>query len=98
MLKKRFFKTKDEAEVTFEYSGNGAENVAIVGEFNDWEPVEMDFVKRDEAFRARVRLPKGENFQFRYLLDGESWANDDEADDYVGNEFGSKNSVVSTIE
>jgi hypothetical protein len=42
MIKKRFFKTKDEVEVTFEYEeAEGVNSVALVSEHNNWQPVEM---------------------------------------------------------
>lgn len=96
VLSKKFFKTKNEAEVTFEYSGSDVESVSLVAEFNDWQPAPMKFVKKDKVFRAKVRLPKGQDFHFRYLINGEEWENDHKADAYVANQFGTDNSVVST--
>jgi hypothetical protein len=96
MIKKRFFKTKDEVEVTFEYEeAEGVNSVALVSEHNNWQPVEMTRLKRG-GFQVKERLPKNGRFQFRYLVNGEMWLNDDEADEYVGNEHGSQNSVVDT--
>ena len=95
MLKKRFFKTKDEVEVTFELAHEGADQVALVCEANGWDPIEMKQVKGG-AFRTKVRLPKDGEFQFRYFIDSENWVNDEAADAYVPNEHGSENSVVVT--
>ena len=47
--------------------------------------------------KFRIRLPKGGEFEFRYLIDGDNWINDNEADTYRENEHGSENGVVSTI-
>ena len=96
MLKKKFFKSKNEAEVTFEFSASSNKQVALVADFNQWEPVKMRFVKKDKVFRTKVRLPKDESFCFRYLLDNNEWQNDHKADDYIPNPFGSDNSVVKT--
>ena len=93
MLKKKFFKTKDEVEVTFRYTVD-AKTVALVSEFNGWEPVSM--TKRKGTFSTKIRLPKNGEFQFRYLVDGESWANDEAADGYVPNYISGDNSVVKT--
>lgn len=46
MLKKRFFKTKDEVEVTFELDKNQWESIKIAGDFNDWQPEPMKLVKK----------------------------------------------------
>jgi 1,4-alpha-glucan branching enzyme len=96
MLNKRFFKTKDEVEVTFEFSHKPAETVALVGEFNNWQPVEMKKIKKTGAFKTKLRLPKNSQFQFRYLVNGSEWENDDAADAYWQNEHGTDNSVVDT--
>ena len=96
MVKKRYFKTKEECEVTFEFDGDATETVSLVSEVNGWQPVEMKKRKKDGVFYTKVRLPKTGDFQFRYLVDGQSWANDSAADAYVRNEFGSENSVVKT--
>ncbi|WP_105199862.1 MULTISPECIES: isoamylase early set domain-containing protein [unclassified Pseudoalteromonas] len=96
MLKKRFFKTKEEAEVTFEYMHPDAEAVALVAEFNQWQPLAMQYSKKDQLFRTKLRLPKNSEFHFRYLINDEQWDNDHQADAYVANDFGTDNSVVST--
>ena len=41
-------------------------------------------------------LPKGNEYQFRYLVNGRDWHNDWHADKYVPNKYGSDNSVVVT--
>jgi len=95
MLKKRFFKTVDECEVSFKVEPEGAESVALVLETNNWEPIPMKQLKSG-PFKAKVRLPLDRQIQFRYLIDGEIWANDETADAQVPNEYGSSNSVVNT--
>jgi 1,4-alpha-glucan branching enzyme len=98
MLKKRFFKTNDNCEVTFEYAGNEAHNAALVGEFNEWRPLPMKKAKKKGSpFRIKVRLPKEGQYQFRYLVDQSIWVNDDDADEYWANEYGESNSVVKTF-
>lgn len=96
MLTKRFFKTKDETEVTFEFKRDDVTSAQLVGEFSDWQEIDMKFDKKSQSFKTRIRLPKGEAFQFRYLLNQSEWENDYCADAYVPNEYGSENSVVAT--
>ncbi|WP_413284634.1 isoamylase early set domain-containing protein [Vibrio sp. MA40-2] len=98
MLKKRFFKTKDEVEVTFEWPQGEETSVSIAGDFNDWQATPLKLNKKNKVYALRLRLPKGQTFQFRYLINGEIWENDQAADDYVRNSFGSDNSLISTIE
>jgi 1,4-alpha-glucan branching enzyme len=96
MLKKKFLKTKNECEVTFEVKAKDAATVALVSDFNGWQPVEMKQAKKG-PFMAKVRLPKEGQFQFRYLVDEQKWQNDEAADAYLTNEYGGNNSVVSTF-
>jgi len=98
MLTKKNFKTKDETEVTFEFNRSDVITVALVADFNDWEGIEMKFNKKTKSFKTKVRLPKGGIFHFRYLLNDTEWENDDKADQYLPNEFGTENSVVITTQ
>lgn len=96
MLNKRFFKTIDECEVTFRLEPQEAQSVALVIESNDWKPIPMDKLKSG-PFKTTLRLPLDSRIQFRYLVDGQTWQNDDDADAYLPNEFGETNSVVETF-
>lgn len=96
MLEKKFLKTKDVCDVTFTLNAD-AEEVLLVGDFNQWQPIEMKKAKRADApFRAKVRMPQDGQFQFRYLVDQQEWRNDEAADAYWPNEHGTDNSVVFT--
>ena len=98
MIKKRFFKTIDECEVTFEYANNEAQQAALVSDFNGWQPLSMKKAKkRGGPFRVKVRMPKDGQYQFRYLINGRTWTNDVDADEERANEFGESNSVVNTF-
>ena len=85
MLTKKFLKTKDVCDVTFEYE-RGGKTAALAGDFNNWQPQPM----------KKAKKPKNGEFQFRYLIDGETWDNDSAADAYRTNEHASENSVVMT--
>lgn len=93
MLKKRYFKSKDEYEVTFELPSEAQEAV-LVCEANGWEPVAMK--KSKGTFTVKMRMPANGRYQYRYLINNSDWVNDDAADAYVANEHGTHNSVVET--
>jgi len=102
MIAKKFLKSKPVCKATFTLpleAAPEAKTVAIVGEFNEWNPAEAVKMKKQKngQFKATVDLEAGKEFQFRYLIDGEVWENDWAADAYVSNEFGMENSVVSTL-
>lgn len=98
MLKKRFLKRKKQVRVTF-YTAAAlqASEVCLVGDFNDWDETctPMQALK-DGRFKTVMDLDPDRAFQFRYLVDGEEWHNDWEADSYVPNIHGSENCVVRT--
>ncbi|SHO54596.1 isoamylase early set domain-containing protein [Vibrio quintilis] len=97
MISKRFFKTKNEVEVTFELDmPEDASRAAIVADFLDWKPEPMKKISKSGTFKFKTRLPKDEQFQFRYLVNEQDWVNDPGADQYVPNEFGEDNCLVST--
>ncbi len=98
-ITKKFFKSKPLVKVTFKVAKKAvqaAESVHIVGEFNEWnkEATPMKALKNG-SFSTTVELPKDQEYQFRYLIDGQNWQNDDEADKLVASPFAdAKNSVV----
>jgi 1,4-alpha-glucan branching enzyme len=89
---------KHKTKVTFELPAEvGAEQVVVVGEFNDWSLVADPLKRRkDGSFHTELSLPKGRRWRFRYLVDGWRWENDWAADDYEPNDHGSDDSVVIT--
>ena len=74
-MKKRFFKTKDEVEVTFEAEGHQFDGVSLCSEHNAWEPIPMKRV-RSGAWKVALRLPLDRDVQFRYLASNGIWLND----------------------
>lgn len=99
-LKKQYLKSKPVCKVTFlmeKESVKGAGKVDLLGEFNNWntaEPVVMKKLKNG-TFKVTIDLPSESEFQFKYLLDGEVWINDTEADKFVNAGLGDEeNSVV----
>jgi len=97
-LKKQYLKTKPVCKVTFslpESMTGSAGTVYLVGEFNGWDEQENPMkLHKDGSFNLTLNLEKGREYQFRYLLDGSIWENDDCADKYVAAPYGGDNSVV----
>ena len=98
MLKKQDLKSKSICKVTF-YTPAAieAETVFLVGDFNDWSETATEMSKlKDGRFKLTLDLETDHEYQFRYLVNGEEWHNDWEADKYVPNPFSGDNSVVVT--
>ena len=70
--------------------------VAVVGEFNNWDIANGVELKKqkDGSFKTTLELETGKEYQYRFLLNGEIWANAWDAPKYVATEFGVDNSVV----
>ena len=97
MLKKSYSKTGAKCRVTFKLPAEvGAETASLCGDFNEWdqEATPMKQLK-DGSFSVSVSLDADNSYRFRYFLDGERWENDWEADEYLPNEHGTEDSVVT---
>lgn len=68
--------------------------VALVGDFNGWDPAAAPMRKQDDGRVATVTLQVGRRYAFRYLCDDGRWFNDEAADAYEPNDFGGDNSIL----
>ena len=101
MIRKNFIKTSKGrvARVTFSLPNSlWADSIYLVGDFNNWNNTSHPLsLGRDEVWTITVDLELNREYQFRYLKDGE-WMNDNQADAYAQNPYGSDNFVVVTKE
>jgi 1,4-alpha-glucan branching enzyme len=99
MIKKDPSIHSGKVRVTFEYPGaSRTSSVHLVGDFNGWNETATPMMRkgRGDIWKVQMELNKGQEYQFRYLVDQTSWHNDWHADRYVPNIHGSDNSVVVT--
>ncbi len=96
MPSKRYSKDRKTCQVTFTLpSGVGAASAAVCGDFNEWSAEAHPMTRnKDGSFKVSVRVPSGGSYRYRFLLDGERWENDWEAERYEPNEFGSEDGVL----
>ena len=99
-IKKQFLKSKSICKVTFTVNAEliaGAKEVAVLGEFNNWDPSEDTMRKlKDGSFTKTLELEVGKEYQFRYLVDGAKWINDETADKFAHSGVAAEqNSVVA---
>jgi len=99
-IKKQFLKSKPVCKVTFSLTNEEASNagkVQLLGDFNNWkleDAIVMSKLKNG-SFKTTLDLSVENEYQFKYLIDGATWANDGEADKYVNNGINhEENSVV----
>ena len=95
-VKKQYMKSKNVCKVTFTLpAGETGEMATVVGDFNGWDREATPMKKSRSGYSVTVELEPGREYQFRYLIDGERWANDDEADSMSDTHFhDAKNCVI----
>jgi 1,4-alpha-glucan branching enzyme len=88
--------TRDTVTVEFRMTGDHmeAEQVHLVGEFNDWSRTATPMVRSGRHFVVSLPLARGRTYRYKFLVDGTRWENDWHADAYVSNEYGGDDSVV----
>ena len=98
MIRKEKLVEDDVVLVTFELpTVIGGSCVQLVGDFNAWNQHDMPMhLNGNGTWQITLPLQEDQDFQFRYLVDGQRWYNDWDADAYVSNPYGGKNSVVTT--
>ncbi len=94
MITRKYSQDKKKCRVTFKLPVQTAsEKVQLYGEFNNWVGQDMNKLKTG-GFSLSISLPAGHKYQFRYLLDGDRWDNDSDADAYIPNPYGSEDLVL----
>ncbi len=97
MLKKNYTKSGGTCRVTFKVPAElEAERIALLGEFNEWDAERHTMKKlKDGSHSVTVSLEAGQDYRFRYLVDGDRWENDEAADRLVANRFGTRDGLVT---
>ena len=100
-IKKQYFKTKPYCKVTFVLSKKmvgTAHKVALAGDFNQWQSdkTPMKALKNGD-FTATLQLPKGQEYQYRFVLDDRMWVTDDTADKQVYCKFANAHNAVVVV-
>jgi len=97
MLKKKPVKGSDKVSVTFQtFEHPDARQVGVAGGWNNWDPDRTPMKKRkDGAWAATVRFERGSRHEYRFVVDGERWLADEQADGQVTNPYGGVNSVFT---
>jgi 1,4-alpha-glucan branching enzyme len=70
-IKKQFVKTKPVCKVTFSVEAKEAAEVAVVGDFNNWDPKEGALNKlKNGTFKGVFSIDKDAEYEFKYVIDG----------------------------
>jgi len=95
-ITKQYLKSKPVVKVTFAVPAEEAKKVTVLGSFNEWNTKKAVALKKlkNGTFKGTVDLEKDNSYEFKYLVDG-TYINDDQADAYAWNDFGSENGVIN---
>lgn len=80
------------APVAFHLSAPARE-VALVGDFNDWDPAANRLERHGSSWNLTLRLPPG-RYRYAYLVDGQRWLPDPGLP-AAGDDFGTPTSVIT---
>ena len=81
--------------VVFKYRSTKAKSIAVVGDFNRWEP-DKNFLSDDNndgVWELEMFLPPG-RYTYFFVIDGKEWRIDPKAKEFKDDGFGGKNSVM----
>ncbi len=100
-IKKQYYKTKPYCKVTFHLSkemAGTARKVAVAGDFNEWQSDETPMkAMKNGDFTASLQLPKGHEYQYRFVLDDQEWITDESAEKHVYCKFANANNAVVVV-
>jgi anti-sigma factor RsiW len=84
-----------EREVEVVFTAPQAASVAVVGDFNAWNPERTRMVRLDHggSWVAMLKLPPGVH-QYSFVIDGKVWVADPGAKKSIDDGFGGRNSVI----
>ncbi len=79
--------------VTFALSAPDAGRVALIGDFNNWDPSANPLRRSDTAWAVTLRLKPG-RYRYSFVIDGASWRADPRTPQ-AEDEFGAPTSVIT---
>jgi 1,4-alpha-glucan branching enzyme len=72
-----------------------AASVAVVGDFNDWNPAAAPLTRTNGGlWTVDVELPRG-SYRYAFVIDGTQWTADPNAAGRLMDDFGDGNSIVT---
>ncbi len=81
--------------VQFLLEAPAATSVALVGDFNEWQPTfALEDVDGDGVWTARVPVQPGVH-GYMFLIDGTEWKTDPRAERYRDDGFGNQNAILA---
>ena len=85
--------------VQFVFANPAAKTVTVAGDFNSWDvgATPLTDTDGDGIWTGRVALRPGMH-KYMFVVDGEEWITDPQADTYVDDGFGMRNAIVTVAQ
>ena len=82
--------------VQFAFADPAAKTVTVAGDFNDWdaEATQLRDTDGDGIWTGLIALRPGMH-KYMFVVNGEKWVTDPEAERYVDDGFGNRNAVIA---
>ncbi len=82
--------------VQFAFADKSAKSVTVAGDFNDWDAdaTELRDTDGDGVWTGLIALRPGMH-KYMFVVNGERWVTDPEAERYVDDGFGNRNAVIA---
>ena len=87
---------QDHVEVHLFLEAPGAEHVAVAGDWNGWRTDAQPLldVDGDGVWEIRLSVPRGREYQYQFVVDGQQWVHDPRASFQIDDGYGGMNSVL----
>ena len=99
MIRKQMDCKKQQVLVTFDLPASiWADDITVIGDFNNWDPKAhpLSQSRRNEGWHITLTLEPNQTYRFCYLIDGQRWCNDSQADAWSATEDGRPCSIILT--
>lgn len=86
---------QEQVWIRFVYIDQDADQLAVAGNFSDWNPIEMEsqMLGDKKIWTGMVPVQRGEH-HYMFIKNGEEWITDPLAEVYRDDGFGNKNAVI----
>lgn len=86
---------QEQVWIRFVYMDQDADELAVAGNFSDWNPIEMEsqMLGDKKVWTSMIPVERGEH-HYMFIKNGEEWITDPLAEVYRDDGFGNKNAVI----
>ena len=92
------FPRVNEVSHLFQLDASEAQSVAVVGNFNGWDPTAHPLEKKNSLWQVTILLQKGNTYFYNFIIDGDKWITDPSQLLVSEDEFGKRSVLELNVE